>query len=58
MQNVVVTLVRSLIGRTVTQKMCATGLGLSKIGQTVSLPRTKEVLGMIKKIHFMLKVED
>jgi len=53
-----VTLVKSLIGRQLTHKACAIGLGLRKIHQTVEILNTPENLGMVNQIHYMLKIEE
>ena len=53
-----VTLVRSLNGRLKTHKACAQGLGLRRIHNPVMVDDTPENRGMIKKIHYMIKVED
>lgn len=53
-----VTLVRSLIGRQADQRETARLLGLRKIRQTVTLPDRPEIRGMIRKISFLLDVEE
>ena len=55
--EVKVTLVKSLIGRLKSHKACASGLGLSKIGQTVVVKDTAENRGMINRISYLLKYE-
>jgi len=52
-----ITLIKSLIGRTASQKGTVVGLGLKKTHHTVELQDTPEVRGMINAINFMLKVE-
>lgn len=52
-----VSLIKSLIGRTKRQRACVRGLGLKKINSSQVLPQTPEILGMIRKVNFMLKVE-
>lgn len=52
-----ITLVRSLIGYTRDQKETAKGLGLRKIGSSVVRPESPEILGMVRKISHVLKVE-
>lgn len=52
-----VTLVKSLIGRTVAHKACASGLGLRKIRQTVEVLDTPENRGMANKIYYMVNIE-
>jgi large subunit ribosomal protein L30 len=58
-QNAIkVTLVKSLIGRKRSHKDCASGLGLSKINQTVHVSDTPAIRGMISKINYLVKLED
>lgn len=57
-KNIKVTMIKSKIGRLKNHQACLKGLGLKKIHQTVSVVGTPENLGMIKKISYMLKVED
>ena len=56
-ETVKVTLIKSLIGRTASQKGTVVGLGLKKIHHTVELQDTPEVRGMINAVNFLLKVE-
>ncbi len=53
-----ITLVRSLIGRTEVQRAVVRGLGLRKLNSSVVREPRPEILGMIRKIDFMLKVEE
>jgi large subunit ribosomal protein L30 len=52
-----VTLVRSLVGYPRVQKETAKGLGLRKLNSHAVLKETPEVLGMVRKIPHVLKVE-
>ena len=52
------TLVRSQIGRLAGHKACVRGLGLRRLHQTVRVTDTPCNRGMIKKVAYMLKVED
>jgi len=52
------TLVRSLIGRKPTQRASVAALGIRKIGQYAILEDNPSTRGIIKKIGFMLKVEE
>jgi len=52
-----VTLIKSLIGRTASQRGTVVGLGLKKLHQTVELKDSPEVRGMINAVNFLLKVE-
>ena len=51
-------LVKSLIGRSDRQQATVRGLGLRKINSQVIREKRPEILGMIKKIEFMLQVEE
>ncbi len=51
-------LVKSLIGRSDRQQATVKGLGLRKINSEVIREKRPEILGMIKKIEFMLQVEE
>jgi large subunit ribosomal protein L30 len=58
MAKVRVTLVKSLIGRKKDHIATANALGLKKIGKTVEPEATPQVQGMVKKIEYLLKVEE
>ncbi len=47
---------KSLIGRTEKQRKIVFGLGLRKLNSEVIREKRPEILGMIKKIDFMLEV--
>ncbi len=51
-------LVRSLIGRPRKQREIVKGLGLRKINSEVVRKQCPEIIGMIKKIPHLLKVEE
>jgi large subunit ribosomal protein L30 len=51
-------LVKSLIGRSDRQQATARGLGLHKINSQVVCEKRPEILGMIRKIDFVLQVEE
>ncbi len=53
-----VTLTRSTSGRLKSHKACVMGLGLRRIRHTVEVIDTPENRGMIKKVSYMLQVED
>ncbi|BCX80517.1 large subunit ribosomal protein L30 [Methylomarinovum caldicuralii] len=53
-----VTLVRSTIGRIKSHRDTVRGLGLRRMHQTVELQDTPEIRGMIKKIAYLLNVEE
>jgi large subunit ribosomal protein L30 len=56
--NIKVTQIRSTIGRLKSHKACLQGLGLRRIGQTVSVEDTPAVRGMINKANYLLRVEE
>ena len=53
-----ITLIKSPIGRLKNHKASIAGLGLRKIGQTVEVEDSPAVRGMIKRVAYLLKVED
>ena len=57
-KQIKVTLVRSLAKRLPNHQACVRGLGLKRISQSVMIAATPEVLGMIRKVDYMLKVEE
>ena len=52
-----VTLVRSPVGSKQPHRACVRGLGLRKIRQTVELPDTPTVRGMIRTVAYLVKCE-
>lgn len=58
MAKVRVTLVKSLIGRKKDHIATASALGLKKIRNTIETEATPQIQGMIKKIEYLLKVEE
>jgi large subunit ribosomal protein L30 len=53
-----VTQVASGNGRKPGQQATLIGLGLNKISKTIEVSATPEVLGMVKKVKHLLKVEE
>ena len=53
-----ITQLKSSIGRLKDHKACLRGLGLRRIRHVVEVEDTPSVRGMIKKISYMIKVED
>ncbi|ROR34842.1 50S ribosomal protein L30 [Inmirania thermothiophila] len=53
-----VTLVRSRYGRIPKHRACIAGLGLRRMHQTVELEDTPAIRGMIRKVAYLLKVEE
>ena len=58
MTKIRVTQVKSKIGRPERQKRTMIALGLKKMNQTVEHEVTSQVLGMVKKVAHLLKVEE
>ena len=56
-ETVTVTLIKSPIGRLKNHKACVAGLGLRRIGHTVTLEDTPSVRGMINRVFYMVRVE-
>lgn len=50
--------VRSDIGRTQRQRATLRGLGLNKIGQTVTRDDTPEIRGMIRAVQHLVQWEE
>lgn len=57
-KDIKVTLIKSRHGRIASHKACATGLGLRKLHQTVTVKDTPENRGMINRIAYMISVEE
>ncbi len=58
MSKIKITLVRSTINRLEGHKRTVRGLGLKRPHQSVVHEATPQILGMVKKIDYMLKVEE
>ena len=58
MAKVRITQVGSTIDRSVRQKKTVEALGLRKMHQSVEVEATPQILGMIKKVEHLLKVEN
>jgi len=52
------TIVRSKIGRKASHLACLKGLGLRRVGQSVTVPNTPEIYGMAMKAGYLLKIEE
>lgn len=57
-KHIKVTLVRSLSRRIQAHKACVSGLGLRRLGHSVTVADTPENRGMINKVSYLLKVEE
>lgn len=58
MNKVKITQVKSVIDRSKRQKATMIALGLKKMNQSVEHNCTPQVMGMIKKVEHLLKVEE
>ena len=53
-----ITLVRGLSGRTPYQRKVVQGLGLTRLNRAVVRKDTPEIRGMVKKIGFLVRMEE
>lgn len=58
MAQLEITLKKSVIGQTVSQKTTVAGLGLRKVGQTVKHEDNEAIRGMINKVSHLLEVKE
>jgi large subunit ribosomal protein L30 len=58
MAKIRITQVKSKIGRPEKQKRTILALGLKKMNQTIEHEVTPQVMGMVKKVEHLLKVEE
>lgn len=58
MKKVKITLVKSPIDRPERQKLTLKALGLNKTNSSKEVEATPQVLGMIRKVEHMVKVEE
>ena len=58
MAKIKVTLMKSTIGKTQDVKDTVSALGLTKIRTSNVLEKTPAIQGMVKKVGYLLKVED
>jgi large subunit ribosomal protein L30 len=58
MAKVKITQVKSIIDRPENQKRTVRALGFTKMNQTIEKEATPQILGMIKKVAHLLKVEN
>lgn len=57
-KQIKLTLTRSTNKRLASHKACVKGLGLRRIGHTVTVIDTPENRGMVNKVGYMLAVEE
>jgi large subunit ribosomal protein L30 len=58
MKKIKVTQIKSAIDRPESQKLTLKALGLKKLNACKELEATPQVLGMIEKVHHLVKVEE
>lgn len=58
MAKIKVTQVKSGIDRPERQKRTLVALGLRKVNKTVEVEATPQILGMVKTVHHLVKVEE
>jgi large subunit ribosomal protein L30 len=58
MKKIKITLVKSPIDRSVRQKMTVQALGLNKMNSSKEVEATPQILGMVRKLTHLLKVEE
>ncbi len=56
--QIVLTLKRSPIGRLPKQRIYLQSLGLRRLHQTVTCPRTAQVLGLVDKVKHLVEVKE
>jgi len=58
MAKIRITQIKSKIGSTQRQKNTLEALGLRKLNNSVELEATPQILGMVRKVSHLLKVEN
>ena len=58
MKKIKVTLVKSAIDRPERQKLTLKALGLNKLNSFKEVEATEQILGMIRKVDHLVKVEE
>ncbi|HTS46162.1 MAG TPA: 50S ribosomal protein L30 [Puia sp.] len=58
MKKIKITQVKSAIDRPERQKLTLKALGLKKLHNSKEVEASPQVLGMIRKVHHLLKVEE
>jgi large subunit ribosomal protein L30 len=57
MEQVRITLIKSMIDRPKRQKDTLAALGISKREQSVTKPKNGQIMGMVNKVNHLVKVE-
>lgn len=58
MAKIKITQIRSIIGNPKNQKLTMIALGLRKINASVEKEATPQIIGMVKNVHHLVKVEE
>ena len=58
MKKIKITQVKSAIDRPERQKLTLKALGLTKLNATREVEATPQILGMVNKVHQLVKVEE
>jgi large subunit ribosomal protein L30 len=58
MKKLKITKIKSVIDRPERQKRTMEALGLKKLNATVELEATPQILGMVRKVNHLVKVEE
>lgn len=58
MAKIKITQVKSAIDRPERQKLTLKALGLKKLNATKEVEATPQILGMVEKVHHLVKVEE
>lgn len=58
MKKIKITLVKSVIDRPERQKRTTEALGLRKVNNVVEVEATPQILGMVRKVNHLVKVEE
>jgi large subunit ribosomal protein L30 len=58
MKKIRITQVKSVIDRSERQKRTVEALGLKKVNATVEVEATPQILGMVRKVNHLVKVEE
>ncbi len=58
MSKIKVTQIKSVIGSSKNQKLTMKALGISRISGSVVKEATPQILGMVRNVHHLVKVEE
>lgn len=58
MKKIKITLIKSVIGKPKVQRQTVEALGLKKLNSSVEKTATPQILGMVKAIEHLVKVEE